>query len=239
MNLNGQRVVILGGTSGIGLATAQAAAEQGAQLVVASSRQTSVDAALAVLLGNAEGHALDIADAAAVSAFFDRVGAFDHLVYTAGEALSLMPLDEMEIAKAQAFFGLRYWGALAAAKAARPHIRPGGSIVFTGGIAGARPGPGWAVAASICAAMEGLTRALAVELAPLRVNAVAPGVVRTPLWREWDEAALEGFYAERAKAIPVGHVGAPEEVAKAYVYLMAQTYGSGQTLVVDGGNVLV
>jgi NAD(P)-dependent dehydrogenase (short-subunit alcohol dehydrogenase family) len=239
MKLNGQRIVILGGTSGIGLATARAVAEQGADVVVASSRRVSVDAALDVLPARAQGHVLDMSDSAAIEAFFETLGAFDHLVYTAGEALSLMPLDDMDIANARAFFELRYWGALTAAKAARPHIRAGGSIVFTGGIAGARPGPGWAVAASICSAMEGLTRALAVELAPLRVNVVAPGVVRTPLWREWDEASREAFYAERAKAIPVGHVGEPEEIAKAYVYLMEQTYGSGQTLVVDGGNVLV
>jgi len=87
--------------------------------------------------------------------------------------------------------------------------------------------------------MEGLTRALAVELAPLRVNIVSPGVVRSPLWRDMDDAVRSAFYAEQSDRLPVGHVGEPPEVAQAYVYLMAQTYGTGQTLVVDGGGLLV
>jgi NAD(P)-dependent dehydrogenase (short-subunit alcohol dehydrogenase family) len=81
------------------------------------------------------------------------------------------------------FFALRYWGAFMAAKYGSDHIRPGGSIVFTSGLAGLRPHVGWSLGASICAAMEGLTRALAVELAPIRVNIVSPGVVKSPLWQ--------------------------------------------------------
>jgi NAD(P)-dependent dehydrogenase (short-subunit alcohol dehydrogenase family) len=107
----------------------------------------------------------------------------------AGESLKLSRLAEGDIASARRFFELRYWGALTAAKCGHSRIRPGGSIVFTSGVAGARPGPGWSVAASICSAMEGLTRALAAELAPVRVNIVSPGVVKTPLWREMTDDA--------------------------------------------------
>jgi NAD(P)-dependent dehydrogenase (short-subunit alcohol dehydrogenase family) len=133
---------------------------------------------------------------------------------------------------------LRYWGALTAAKHGAPQIRAGGSIVFTSGIAGARPRAGWALGASICAAMEGLTRALAVELAPLRVNIVSPGFVRTPLWRNMSEADREAMYAAAGAKLPVGRVGEAADIAQAYLFLMQQGFATGQTLVVDGGGVL-
>jgi NAD(P)-dependent dehydrogenase (short-subunit alcohol dehydrogenase family) len=97
----------------------------------------------------------------------------------------------------------------------------------------------FALGASICAAMEGLTRALAVELAPIRVNIVSPGVVRTPLWSNMTEADRKALYHETAERLPVGHVGDAEEIAEAYLYLMRQGYSTGQVLVVDGGAVLV
>jgi NAD(P)-dependent dehydrogenase (short-subunit alcohol dehydrogenase family) len=239
MTLNGQRVVVLGGTSGIGLAAAEAAARDGATAVVVSSSPAKVEAALARLPQGAEGHVVDLLDEAAVRGFFAEIGAFDHLVYTAGETLKLGPLADTSLAAARQFFELRYWGAFTAAKYGAPSIRPGGSIVFTSGIAGARPQPGWALGASICSAMEGLTRALAVELAPLRVNLVSPGFVRTPLWRNIPEADREAMFAAAGAKLPVGRVGEAADLGEAYVFLMRQGFATGQTLVVDGGGVLV
>ena len=239
MTLKDKRIVVLGGTSGIGLAVAAAAAADGAQVLVASGDEARVKRALTTLPASAKGHALDLSNAAAIETFFDAVGPFDHLVYTAGEALKLSPLGEGDIASARHFFEVRYWGAVMAARAGRHKIQSGGSIVFTSGIAGARPGPGWSVAASICSAMEGLTRALAVELAPIRVNIVSPGVVETPLWREMPEEARESLYASEARRLPVGHVADAQEIAEGYLYLMRQTFATGQTLVIDGGALLV
>ncbi len=238
MELNGKRVVVLGGTSGIGLGVAEAASRAGAQVVVASSQKTKVQAALAQIPG-AEGHAVDLTDEAAVRGFFAQVGAFDHLVFTAGEALQLGKLADLALDQGRQFFALRYWGALTAAKYGAPLIRAGGSIVFTSGIAGARPQPGWALGASICAAMGGLTRALAVEVAPLRVNLVSPGFVKTPLWAGIQEAEREAMYAARGAMLPVGRVGEVADLAEAYLFLMRQEFATGQTLVVDGGGVLV
>jgi NAD(P)-dependent dehydrogenase (short-subunit alcohol dehydrogenase family) len=238
MTLNGKRIVVLGGSSGIGLATAQAAAKEGASLVIVSSNQSRVNEALAKLPG-AEGHAADLTDPAAVEALFARIGAFDHLVFTAGETLQLGPLASTDLATARRFFDLRYWGAYLAAKHGSPNIRPGGSIVFTSGLAGQRPHAGWALGASICSAMEGLTRALAVELAPTRVNIVSPGVVKTPLWANMSEADRATLYQQMGEKLLVGHAGEPEEIAEAYLYLMRQTYGTGQVIVVDGGGTLV
>ena len=238
MELSNKRVVVLGGTSGIGLAVAEAALSLGAETVVASSNPARVREALTRLPAGPEGHAVDLTDEAAVRDFFDRVGAFDHLVFTAGESLRLGPLANTALDAARRFFELRYWGALTAAKYGAPLIRPGGSIVFTSGIAGARPQAGWALGASICSAMEGLTRALAVELAPLRVNIVSPGFVRTPLWRDMPEADRVAMYAAAGAKLPVGRVGEPGDLAQAYLFLMRQGFATGQTLIVDGGALL-
>lgn len=239
MRLDRKRIVLLGGSSGIGLATAQAAVSEGASVVIVSSRRARIDEALATLPTGTEGHVLDLADSDATQALFARLGGFDHLVFTAGETLQLGSLAASDVDTARRFFTLRYWGAYCAAKYGSGSIRKGGSIVFTSGIASQRPLKGWALGASICSAMEGLTRALAVELAPIRVNIVSPGVVRTPLWSNMTEADRDALYLQMAERLPVGHVGDAAEIAEAYLYLMRQSYGTGQVLVVDGGAVLV
>lgn len=239
MRLSGKRVILLGGTSGIGRATAHAAAREGATLIIVSSRQERVNETVASLPAGTEGHVVDLSREEQVRALFERVGPFDHLVFTAGEALQLGELEAMTLEKAREAFELRFWGAYMAAKYGSRHMRAGGSIVLTTGIAEARPQKGWSVAASICGAMNGLTRALAVELAPLRVNAVSPGVIKTALWDNMGEAQREALYQQVGAALPVRRVGEALEVAQAYVYLMSQGFGTGQVLVVDGGTVLV
>ncbi|MFE2067999.1 SDR family oxidoreductase [Streptomyces sp. NPDC059467] len=239
MGLQGQRVVVIGGTSGIGLAVAEGAAREGARVVVASRRQENVDAALKVLPEGAEGLVLDASDGDAVRGFFATVGEYDHLVYTAGDSLLLESVAETDVERARRFLDTRLWGAYTAVKWGAGSIRPGGSVVLTTGTAGQRPLPGSSVASALCGAMESLTRALAVELAPLRVNVVSPGVVRTELWRELPEADREGLFRSSAESLPVGRVGEPADVAEAYLYLMRGGYSTGSVVVVDGGGSLV
>jgi NAD(P)-dependent dehydrogenase (short-subunit alcohol dehydrogenase family) len=239
MTLQDQRLVVLGGTSGIGLATARLAAGQGATVIVASSNPESVKRALDTLPATAFGEAVDLTDSAAVEAFFDGLDPFDHLVYTAGESLTLLEVSSMDLAQARKAFELRYFGALGAVSAALSRIRPGGSVVLTTGAAGDRPSPGWSVAASICGTVDSLVRALAVELAPLRVNAVKPGVVRSPLWSNLSVEDQQTLYDETSRLLPVGRVGEVADIAEAYVYLMNQGYATGTILTVDGGHVLV
>jgi NAD(P)-dependent dehydrogenase (short-subunit alcohol dehydrogenase family) len=239
MDINGQRVVVIGGTSGIGLATAQAAAERGAQVVVVSGREESVQRALRELPPGTAGHAVDVRDLSALETVFDHIGDFDHLAYTSGEPLTLSPIADLDLAAARRFFEIRYFGALAAVHAAAPRLAPTGSITLTGGSASPRPQAGWAVPASICGAMEALTRELALELAPVRVNLVRPGVVESPLWSAIPEADRDALYQATAKSTPVGHTGRVEEIARAYVYCMEQTYATGAIVAVDGGAVLV
>jgi NAD(P)-dependent dehydrogenase (short-subunit alcohol dehydrogenase family) len=238
-SLYGKRVVVLGGSSGIGYAVAARAAEEGARCVVVSSRKESVDRAVSSLGLDAEGYVADLTVEAAVQSLFERIGAFDHLVFTAGEALTLGLLAETSIADAQRAFGVRFWGALAAVKHARPFLREGGSIVLTSGIASARPQRGWSVGASVCGAMDAFARALAVELAPIRVNAVSPGVVRSPLWKSMTEEARDAMYRTVGDALLVGRVGEPGDIAETYLYAMKCGFATGQTYVVDGGALLV
>ena len=235
----GKRVVILGGSSGIGLAVAQQAASQGASVVIVSSSAERVQKAVESLGGAAQGQVIDVSDERAVAAFFSELGEFDHLVFSAGDSLRLNDLADTDLQQARHAFELRYWSALAAVKYGSPHIRKGGSIVLTTGIAGQRPRKGWVLAASVCGTIEALTRALAVELAPIRVNAVSPGLVRTNLWQNMDAVEREQLFESVGNRLPVGRVGEAEDIAQAYLFLMQEGFSTGQTVVIDGGTVLV
>jgi len=234
-----KRVVIVGGSSGIGLAIAEEVALQGAEVVIVSSNAARVQEAIKSIGGEARGEAVDVSDEKAVEIFFTNLGAFDHLVFTAGDSLQLQELAETDLKQARGAFELRYWSALATVKYGSRQIRKGGSIVLTTGVAGRRPHSGWVIAASVCGTIEALTRALAIELAPIRVNAVSPGVVRTNLWQNMSSSEREQFFESVGKRLPVGRVGEAHDIAQAYLFLMREGFGTGQTVVVDGGAVLV
>ena len=238
-DLQQKRVVVVGGSSGIGLAVAQQAASQGAKVVIVSSNAERVQKAVECLGGEAQGQALNVSDEGAVATFFAKVGSFDHLVFTAGDSLHLHELAATDLQQARRAFELRYWSALAAVKYGSPHIRKGGSIVLTTGIAGQRPQKGWVIAASVCGTIEALIRALAVELAPIRVNAVSPGVVRTNLWQTMSAPERERLFESVGNTLPVGRVGEAPEIAQAYLFLMHEGFATGQIIVVDGGTLLV
>src|SRR6202049_5113641 len=213
--LHEKRVVILGGSSGIGLDVAEQAAAQGASLVIASSNARRIEQAIKSLGNNVEGKTLDLTDERAIESFFQGLGAFDHLVFTAGDALQLGELAAPDLREARQAFELRYWAAVAAVKYGSPQLRSGGSIVLTTGIAGQRPRKGWVLGASVCGSIEALTRALAVELAPIRVNAVSPGVVRTNLWQSMSAPERERLYESLGERLPVGRVGASHDITTA------------------------
>jgi NAD(P)-dependent dehydrogenase (short-subunit alcohol dehydrogenase family) len=237
--ISNQKVVVLGGSSGIGFAVAQMLVDQGASAVIASSSPNRVKEAVAMLDGKAEGYTLDLSNERDIQVFFQNIGNFDHLVFTAGDSLQLSELRTTDLGKARRAFELRYWAVLGAVKYASPFLRKDGSIVLTTGIAGERPRKGWALAASVCGAIVSLTRALAVELAPIRVNAVSPGVVRTNLWNTLHEQDRNSMYDSLGKSLLVGRVGEAYEIAQAYLFLMREGYSTGQTITVDGGGVLV
>lgn len=238
MTLAEQRIVVIGGSSGMGLATARAAALEGAAVTVASSSRRRVDAALAELPEGCDGAVLDVRDEAQVSALSERLGKLDHVVFTAGDAFTPRPLADLSLDDARAVFDVRFWGAVTVSKYAAPQIRPGGSISLTTGTVGQRPVPGAALAAAGAGAAEGLVRGLAAELAPIRVNAVRAGAIRTPLWDSVPEPQRETLSTRLAQRTLTGTVGEPEEIALAHLYLMQNRYVTGTVLTVDGGLLL-
>ncbi|HEX3545002.1 MAG TPA: SDR family oxidoreductase [Mycobacterium sp.] len=238
MSLKNARVLVIGGTSGIGLGVAAAVAERGGVPIVASRRQASVDRALAQLPDGARGAVVDLTDATGLDGFAEQIGEIEHLVFTAGESLELAPLTDLTPDVIAGFFTTRFVGALNTVRVFASRISDGGSITLTSGTAAHQPAFG-VLPVSICGAMNAATTALAVELAPIRVNAVAPGVVRTPLWAAMSDADRQMMFSQAAQKLPLGRIGEVEDVALAYLYCMEQAFGTGIVLTVDGGTTLV
>lgn len=238
MTLTEQRIVVVGGSSGMGLATARAAAHEGAVVTVASSSRERVDAALAELPASCDGAVLDVRDESSITALFERVSELDHLVFTAGDVFTPRRLTEMSLADTRAVLDVRFWGAVDVIRFAAPRLRAGGSIALTTGTVGQRPAPGAALAAAGAGAAEGLVRGLAAELAPVRINAVRAGAIRTPLWNPVPESQRDALFARLAQRTLAGSMGEPEEIAMAHLYLMRNRYVTGTVLTVDGGLLL-
>ena len=235
--LDRKRVVVIGGGSGIGFAIAELAREVGAEVVIASSRAATVDTAVERLPGTT-GRVVNLRDEAGIADFFQQLGGFDHLAITAGDWGGAMfaPTAEIDLAQAREGLTVRFWGALAAAKHGCRTIARDGSITLTSGMLAHRPIKGAPVATAVGGAVEHLTRALAIDLAPVRVNAVCPGLILTDHVRQaMPEAGLRSFVA----SLPVPRAGSPAEAAKAYAYLMLNGYATGQILPVDGGGLVV
>jgi NAD(P)-dependent dehydrogenase (short-subunit alcohol dehydrogenase family) len=211
-------------------------------VIVGSSNPKNVDGATKRLDGNASGWTVDVRDEASVAAFFERVGAFDHLVYTAGDWSPNRgggPVKQLDLEGANATFTVRFWGALSAIKHAQGRIANNGSITITDGLIAHRPRKGAALSTAMAGAIEHLTRALAVDLAPLRVNAVCPGFILTEVWAGVPEDQRKERFTKMTERLPLPRIGMPDEVAEAYLYLMRGSYSTGQVLIVDGGMALV
>lgn len=238
MTLTGKRIVVIGGSSGMGLTTARAVALEGGAVTIASSGRERVDAALEQLPGDCDGAVLDVRNETEVAALFERIGELDHVVFTAGDAFTPRPLADLGMADARSVLDVRFWGAVTVIKYAAPRIRSEGSIALTTGTVGQRPVPGAALAAAGAGAAEGLVRGLAAELAPLRVNAVRAGAIRTPLWDGVPEPQREALFSRLAGRTLLGAVGEAGEIALAHTYLMKNRYVTGTVLTVDGGLLL-
>ena len=236
MSLEGKRVVVIGGATGIGFAIAELARDLGATIIVGSSKKTNVNAAVERLQG-ATGHTVDLRDEASVTGFFVEVGAFDHLAITAGDwgGPMFVSIQNLDLTQAQELFTVRFWGVLTAVKHCCRTIAQDGSITLTSGMIAHRPRKGTPVAAAMGGAVEHLTCGLAMDLAPVRVNAVSPGLILTEHVKQMPEAMLQSMVAP----LPVPRAATPAEAAKAYVYLMLNGYATGQILPVDGGGLLV
>ncbi|EDT37101.1 SDR family oxidoreductase [Burkholderia ambifaria] len=232
--LHGNEVLVVGGSSGIGAAAAKAFAQRGAVVTIAS-RDPARAGADAAPDGHLRTEALDITDTAAVDAFCARIGQFDHVVISAAKTAT-GPLRALPLADAQAAMDSKFWGAYRISRSI--DIAPGGSLTFVSGYLSVRPNASSVLQGAINAALEALARGLALELAPVRVNTVSPGLIATPLWDKLAPDARDAMYAGAAQRLPARRVGQPEDVANAIVYLATTPYATGSTVLIDGGGAI-
>ncbi len=234
--LNGKKVIVIGGASGVGFAVARAVLAAGAEVVIGSSQEPRIEAAAEKLGRGATGRTVDVKDEGSVAAFFDAAGALDHLVFTAGDWGHMFgPTRELDIEASKARMEVRFWGAARVAKFAMRQIVKDGSITLTGGMLAHRPMPGAPLVTASAHTTEGLAMGLARDLAPVRVNAVCLGLIISEQVLAMGEAAIGSFTAN----LPLPRGGTVEEAAEAYLYLMRATYVTGQIVRVDGGGSLV
>jgi NAD(P)-dependent dehydrogenase (short-subunit alcohol dehydrogenase family) len=240
--LTGKKIVVVGGSSGIGLGVAAAALDSGADVVIAGRSSEKLQAAEQTLGADRRVKSLsvDMANEAEIARMFDQVGAFDHLVVTAGTPPPNDPIEQTDVDVVRRFIDNKLIGVVTLAKHAVRTLRPGGSMIFTSGINKDRPPvPGGSVVSAIAGSFSYLARALALELAPTRVNVVSPGWVDTPMWDELVGAAKSGYFASMASRLPARKIATPADIARAYVYLMESEFTTGETIHIDGGQSLI
>jgi NAD(P)-dependent dehydrogenase (short-subunit alcohol dehydrogenase family) len=235
MNMHGQAVVVLGGSSGIGLSTVRQLARHGARVVAVARNAGRLDAAIAGMGDGVAGEAFDCGDRAALDAFFARVGKIDHLVLalSGGEGGGTFATLDMDALRRG--FDAKFWPHLEAAQASLPALRQGGSMTFITAISARLALPGTAGLAAINGAIESVVGVLARELQPIRVNAVAPGVIDTPWWDRTPPKAKAELFRQQAETLPAGRVGQADDVADAVCFLAGNAFVTGSVVTCDGG----
>jgi NAD(P)-dependent dehydrogenase (short-subunit alcohol dehydrogenase family) len=237
MRFDGKTLVVIGGSSGIGLRAARQAALEGADVIIGGRDRQRLDAALAQIGHGARGGCVDAGSPAALDAFFANVPRID-LLFTPGSSYRIGDFASTDQTLVDSPFAGKFWPQYWAVQRALPRLTQDAAIVLVSGAASARPLRGAPAYAACNAAIEGLARALATELAPRRVNAIAPGTLDGDLWQRRDAAVREAAFAHYADATLLGRVGHVEDAADAALFLLGNRYTTGTTLFVDGGYAL-
>ncbi|PKU22905.1 SDR family oxidoreductase [Telmatospirillum siberiense] len=233
--MSSQHSVIVGGSSGIGLATARLLLDKGQKVTVTGRNLSRLETARKALNGDLHTLVMDAADPACLPDAFASIGHFDHLVLALGSGKGAGPFASVLLADVRAGFEEKVYAHFATAQAALPHLSKDGSLTFISAVTAFAAMPGTAGIGAANAAVAALVPILAAELRPLRVNAVSPGVIDTPWWDFLSDDQKAPIFSDYAAKTPVGRVGRPEDVAEAIAFLIADTFMSGQTIVCDGG----
>lgn len=238
-SLQDEHVVVVGGSSGIGLATAVHAHRLGAKVTIASRSLDRLEAArkqvgerCAIVEANAQNEE-------SMARLFEVAGKIDHIFFCAGGHPKALVRDA-KVSEIRSGLDERIWGAFFVSKYGSPKLRRDGSITFITGVGVFKPGvSGESIVVAGAGAVDAFTRSMARELAPIRVNSLSPGACDTALTRKLCGDAFEQMSAAWANKIPVGRVGTPDDIAHAAMFLMTNTYVTGSTLHIEGGYLLV
>lgn len=234
-SLAGTRVLVLGGSSGIGLATAKAAATDGAKVTVVSRSGEKVKAAVAEVGHDAAGVPIDTTNDAALEDFFARQPDWDHIVVSVAAGRSA-GLHDLPLQDAYGNMNAKFWTAYKTARLAR--ISAEGSLTLVSGFLSQRPNKDALLQGCINAALESLGRGLALALSPVRVNTVSPGLIDTPIRAAMPADKKKAMVDHAAATLPAKRVGQAEDVANAIVMLMTNPFTTGSTLFIDGGGMI-
>ncbi len=226
----GQKVVVVGGSSGIGLSTAEFARKEGADVIIASRNKERLNSAAGQI--GAKPVVADVTSDESIAALFKACGVVDHVVVTAAQLRS-GPFKTVPMEDVRATMESKFWGCWRVARFA--DIRKGGSLTLVSGYLSIRPRPNSAIVGAANGAIESLARSLALDLAPVRVNAVSPGIIDTPIRAAMPEASRKEMLAKTAAALPVGRVGLGEDIARQILALMANGFATGSVVYIDGG----
>ncbi|MEM9604518.1 MAG: SDR family oxidoreductase [Pseudomonadota bacterium] len=238
ITLEGKTVLVVGGATGIGRATAELAAALGAQVVLSSRSEAKLNAAARTIGPAATVAPVDMTDEAAVQAWAAALPVIDYLVISASSAAH-GPFATAETEPLRRMFDAKFFGPYVTAREVLPNIRPGGAIVLFSGVLSRHPGENCAGLGAVNGAVEALTRAMALELGPkVRVNCLSPGMVRSEAYESVPEAAREAMYLSTGESLPVGRVGVPRDIAEAVLATLTNGYLTGQVIDVDGGHAI-
>lgn len=234
-DLKNTRVLVVGGSSGIGEGIAIACAAGGAKVMIASRSEEKLDAAAARIGHEVQTRMVDTREDSSVENFFAKEGVFDHVVMSAAQVV-IKPMKDFSVAEAQASMNSKFWGTYRVARAAQ--IAPSGSLTMISGSAATRATKGRALQTAINAAVEALTKGLALEFAPVRVNTVSPGIIETAAWPQRNDDARRQQLLAMVARNTIARAGQPVEIAMQVIACMTNGFMTGSVINVEGGYLL-
>ena len=234
MTLENKRIVVIGGSSGIGLATAKACLQAGAKVVIASRSNNKLKQANESLNNEASCHAVDLLDNQSIEQLFVHTGNFDHLQIPASEVM-FGDLDSLSEQDARRSFDSKFWGVYNAILAARQYLNKNSSITLYSGAASQRPNNHSVMLGALNGAVEHLSKGLAIALAPIRVNVISPGITMTPLFENLGQDIIDDTLKTYAPNMIVKRYATADEIAEAALFLMNNAFTTGSKIQIDGG----